>query len=430
MPSTQMQQVQVQPMPPTTVKPAKRQARRRNLFAAIVALLVAAALLIGGFIWLRPAPDPFAADAVTAKPFSPLTYSIQAFLWWDTGYTGLHLDWVNLLALNAVKQTFAWSNLEPEAGAWNFTEADRIMNEVERRDIQLIIRLGQVPQWATSVNLDDPEIIDAPPDDLTTWANYCRTLAERYTGRVKAYQIWNEPNLTREWGGAPPNAASYVQLLRLCSAAIRDADPDAILISSGLSPTGTQDERAHRDDIYLDAMYRAGFQQYIDVVGVHAPGWAHPPSYGPDDAERDGNPRWATFRRVEDLRKIMLQHDDAARQMAILEFGWTIDPLHPEYAWHAVTEQQQAQYIVDAYAYAAEHWRPWVGLMSLVYLPKQSWTQDNEQYWWALTTPEHRLREAFFAVASMPKYCDGYIIPARPPEHPEFDGDVPIRTCD
>ena len=409
-----------------TAKPPKRRARRR---VAAISGLILVALLVAGFIRFWPAPDPFEADAVTEPPLGSLSYGIQAFLWWDTGYAGLHLDWVYMLALNAVKQTFAWENLEPESGVWDFSQADRILNEVERRGIDLVIRLGQVPTWATSVDLDRPDVVDAPPDDLSDWATYCGTLAERYKGRVKAYQIWNEPNLTREWGGAPPNAADYVELLRLCSEAIHAADPDAILISAGLAPTGTYDDNAHRDDIYLDAMYREGFQQYIDVVGAHAPGWGHPPEYGPDDAERDGNPRWATFRRIEDLRKIMLQHDDAARQMAILEFGWTIDPVNPDYRWHAVTEEQQAQYIVDAYAYAAEHWRPWVGLMTLVYLPKQIWTENDEQYWWAITTPEGGLRRAFFSVASMPKYCDGFVIPGRPPGHPEFDGDVPVPAC-
>lgn len=425
--------------------------RLNPVYSRIVALLTVIALLVGcGFfvfrimeaghasflpgnvnLWLAELrDDPFAADAIHDPAFPSLTYGVQVFVWWDEGIAGKHLDWVRMIGFNTIKQTFAWRNMEPEAGQWDFSQSDRIVDEVESRDFNLVARLGQVPAWAISSmdDTDDSELTDAPPDDLALWGNYCRTVAERYRGRIMAYQIWNEPNLRREWGEQPPDAAAYVELLRICSEAIRAVDPNAILISAGLAPTGNYDHIAHRDDIYLDAMYRAGFQRYIDVVGVHAPGFA-PPFYGPDDAEAEGRARWATFRRVEDLRKIMIQHGDAARQMAILEFGWTTDPYNPDYSWYSVTEEQQAEYIVQAYEYAVEHWRPWVGLMSLIYMPKSAWTPEDEQYWWAITTPDQGHRPAFYALASMRKVCGDFILPYRPPDHPEFAGDEPPRTC-
>jgi hypothetical protein len=172
---------------------------------------------------------------------------------------------------------------------------------------------------------------------------------------------------------------------------------------------------AHRDDIYLNDMYGADFQQYVDVVGLHAPGFSDP-EYGPDDAERDGRGRWATFRRVEDLRKIMIQNGDAARQVAILEVGWTTDPVNTAYSWFAVDEKTQGENLVRAYEYAAEHWRPWVGLMSTIYIAKPTWTPENEEYWWAITRPEtHVTRPAFSDLARMPKYCGDITIPERSP---------------
>ncbi|NIN65171.1 MAG: hypothetical protein GTO63_10820, partial [Anaerolineae bacterium] len=43
------------------------------------------------------------------------------------------------------------------------------------------------------------------------------------------------------------------------------------------------------------------------------------------------------FRHVEDLRQIMVGNGDGDKQIALLEFGWTSDPVHPEYAWFRVT---------------------------------------------------------------------------------------------
>jgi len=82
------------------------------------------------------------------------------------------------------------------------------------------------------------------------------------------------------------------RIVEATSEAIREADPDAILISAGLAPTGQHNELAHRDDMYLQAMYNVGFEQYIDVVGVHAPGFSIP-AYGPDDAEKDHRTEFA-----------------------------------------------------------------------------------------------------------------------------------------
>jgi hypothetical protein len=401
--------------------------------AGLVSGLLAVTLFFA-YMLSRPPADSLQAAAVTDPPFTPLTYGIQAFLWWDDGSAGLHLDWVRLMNFSHVKQIIAWEDVEPVPGQWDFSRADEIMDEVERRGLKLVARLGIAPAWAhPSVPGDRrQDYIDAPPDPdyMAAWGGYCGALAGRYAGRIAAYQIWNEPNLDREWGGRPPDAAAYVDLLRVCSQAIRAADPAAILISAGLSPTGNCCDIARPDDQYLQEMYDAGFQQYVDVVGMHAPGYARP-DLGPDEAEARGSQRFFSFRRVEDLRRVMVRNGDAARQAAVLEFGWHTDTegANPAYSWFGVSPQQQAQYLVEAYAWAAAHWRPWVGLMSAIYIADPSWTPADEEYWWAITTPEGIVRPAFIDLANMAKYCGDRVIPARAPDSPEALGLVSVDPC-
>ncbi len=85
----------------------------------------------------------------------------------------------------------------------------------------------------------------------------------------------------------------------------------------------------------------------------------------------------------------MEENGDSGRQVAILEFGWTSDP-RPEspYHWHAVDEFTKADYLVRAYRYAREHWRPWIGLMSLIYMGDPDWTPADEQWWWSINNPD------------------------------------------
>lgn len=390
------------------------------------ALVIPAAALI--FSVPRSSTDPYMGFAVTDPPFTSLTYGIQAFLWWDEGFAGLHMDWIRRMVFSHVKQTFAWEDIEPVRGEWHFERGDALLNQLEEKGLEIVVRLSDAPDWSyPSLNTAGEEaFLDAPPDDLADWANFCGTVAARYRGRITAYQVWNEPNLSREWGGRPPDAAGYVALLRACAEAIRAADPDAIIISAGLAPTGTYDHTAIPDDVYFQQMYDAGFAAYSDVVGVHAPGYSAPevpPSQGA------GGHRFFTFRRVEDMRRIMVRNGDAARQMAILETGWTTDQHNPEYAWFAVDEATQARHLVAAYQWAADHWRPWVGLMSAIYIADTSWTDEDEERWWAITTPDNRTRQAYIDLANMAKYCGDEFRPARAPDSPEALGLVPVTPC-
>lgn len=406
--------------------PLWKQKRVRVSAAALTLLLF---LGLGGYRYWQATRDPFRGDAVVNPSFPPLTYSVQTFLWWDPTATGLNLDLVRLASFSHIKQTFAWEDIEPAEGQWHFSNGDRLLGELERRGLSVIVRLTDSPPWAyPSVSDQRANFVDAPPDDLAKFGVFCGTVAERYRGRIDAYQIWNEPNLAREWGGRTPDPVAYVELLRVCSEAIRAVDPDAILISAGLAPTGNFDAGAVPDDYFLRAMYDVDFQQYIDVVGVHAPGYSVP-ELGPDEAVEQGSHRFFTFRRVEDMRMIMVEYGDAARQMAILEMGWTRDDVHEQYSWYAVDEQEQADYLVRAYTYAAENWRPWMGVMSSIYFADPSWTEENEEYFWSIVSPEGYITPAYIALANMAKYCGEAVLPERDPNSPEALGQVQSPLC-
>jgi len=391
---------------------------------ALVYLLVTAVGYLG-WRYMQPHWDPFKASAVADAPFPSLTYGVHTFLWWDGGKAGLHLDLARLMSFSHVKQIFAWRDIQPQPGIWDWEQADRILGEIERRDLRLVVRLGQTPDWARTPAASIAR--DAPPVDMTQWRAFCAAVAARYQGRVSAYQIWNEPNLSREWGKQPPDPAGYVELLAACSGGIRETDPGAVLISAGLAPTGTNNDQALPDDVYFDQMYRHGFQRYIDVVGVHAPGYA-PPEIGPDDEQ--AQQRWFTFRRVEDLRKIMLNYGDEARQMAILEFGYTTDRVNPDYQWFGVSKSEQAEYLERAYEYVIANWRPWIGLMVLIYLPDPGWQPADEEYWWSILEPDdHRPRPAYITIANMRKVCGDFIIPERASDGPVALGRIKAPIC-
>lgn len=378
-----------------------------------------------------PTPEP-AAPAQTEYNYpvptintAPVTmqspdYGMQVFLFWQEEVADRDLRLVKEADFNWVKQEFAWRELEGAGkGAFDWARTDRIMDQIDSYGLKVIVRLGVQPGWATP-NLPMPEV--GPPDNMQDWADYVAAVATRYKGRVDAYQIWNEPNLAREWGERPPSPAEYTEMLRVSYQAIKNVDPYPIIISAGMAPTTRNDNVAKPDVYYIQEMYDAGAAAYFDALGAHGPGYKAAPETDP--AEIANTPGLALpgdfennvpeelrrvygFRHVEDIRAIMERNGDSAKKIVLLEFGWTIDPRPSSpYYWHAVTQEEQAQYFERAYAYAKANWQPWIGVMSLIYVANPQWTQNDEQTYWSIVYPSYpalNVAPAYHGLKKMPK---------------------------
>ena len=351
--------------------------------------------------------------------FDSPAYGIHTSFWWKPDVAWRDLDKVKELHFQWVKQPIAWRNIENNqvAGAYDWYRLDHvIIPAIEERGLRLMVRLDSPPTWALG---DQPERgLSTPPKDPADFGRFCFVLADRYKGRIHAYQVWNEPNLSREWGDQMPDPIGYTALLKACYEGVKSADPDAIVVSAGLAPTCNDDAQATNDMAFLEGMYKAGAAAYFDVLGVNAPGFNQPPEAGAKGKRTDQNciEHSYRFRHVEEMRQIMLDHGDGAKQVAILEMGWITNDSantpysfqqlesHANYEWFAVSAETQATYLVDAYRYAREHWQPWIGLMTTIYIADYTWTPEkDEQWWWSIMLPDGTLRPAFHALAEMDK---------------------------
>jgi hypothetical protein len=338
-------------------------------------------------------------------------YGAQAFLWWRGEIADRDLTLMKNAGFQWVKQWFAWKDIEGAGkGQYDWSIPDRIVDQAEQHGLKLMVRVDREPGWA-----------GPPPGNLQNYLDFLSALATRYRGRIQAYQVWNEPNLAREWGDRPPNPAEYAAMLRGAYQAIKAADPNAIVVTAGMAPTTETSDRAMFDVEFYQKLYEAmgpgGSDGFFDMLGVHGAGFKSPPEIDPGQVANDpayynvGDPycpgercRVYAFRHVEDIRRVMEQYGDADKRVVVLEFGWTSDP-RPDspYAWHGgpagINEAVKADYLRRAYEYAQANWQPWIGLMSLIYMPDHAWTGDDEQYWWSIMEPssidELRLGNAF-----------------------------------
>ncbi len=88
-----------------------------------------------------------------------------------------------------------------------------------------------------------------------------------------AIEVWNEPNLDREWQRGMIDGGLYTQLLALSYNAIKANNPNTMVIAAAMAPTGAEGafglDRVWNDDRFLWAMAAAGAANYMDCLGVH-----------------------------------------------------------------------------------------------------------------------------------------------------------------
>jgi hypothetical protein len=315
------------------------------------------------------------------------------------------VDLVKGASFQWVKLTVPWRSIEASCkGCIDWDELDRVMAILSAAGVKVLARVDHPPAWARAVPAEN-----GPPDDPFDYADIVGEMSRRYAngspkGTIHAIQVWNEPNLSREWGGTGVEpiisrraAVEYMSLLRQSYQEIKQRDPTKIVVSAGLSPTGTNDGTAIDDLVYLEWLYDNDLDEYSDAIGVHGPGYGSPPGTELNSDPRFPHPSFY-FRRVEQLHDLMVRKGDGNKQVWVLEFGWTTDTVHPDRTFYAVTPEQQADYIVKAYQYAKTFWTPWIGPMFVWNMPDPTWTQENEQWWWSITNPDGTPRPAYTAI--------------------------------
>ncbi|HEV2124050.1 MAG TPA: hypothetical protein VGW38_14895, partial [Chloroflexota bacterium] len=303
-------------MPPTLnenthfsiATPAGRSHARRGFLKV---LGTAAGALASPLTGIRPSfaqsEETAVVDAVAPEaPAVPtFAYGMQAHLYYQDvpGTLGLVQD----AGFGWVKQQVRWSAVEIEPGRYDWAPLDQLAEHAAARGVKVLFSVVTSPSWSRWDGTTD-----GPPDDLALFGGFLTELTTRYAGRVHAYEVWNEQNFSREWGGGRLNAGEYVELLKVAYPAIKAADPAAVVMSGALTPTGFNDPAVAIDDVlYLQQMYAyedGVFHTVCDAIGAHAGGFNNPPDDWVDAQTVEtstfkGHPSFY-FRRLEQLREI------------------------------------------------------------------------------------------------------------------------------
>jgi len=144
---------------------------------------------------------------------------------------------------------YNWSNLEPTPGQYRLTGVREELALAKRYGFAVLFVLWGTPRHAGGL------VGGGAQPEPRAFERYCWTLRRALAGLVDAWEVGNEPNLTKYFLGS---AREYVRTLAVAYPVLRDSGP---VVAAG--PSGAAGPE------HWDQLIAAGLEDWCDRVNLH-----------------------------------------------------------------------------------------------------------------------------------------------------------------
>ncbi len=162
-----------------------------------------------------------------------------------------------------IREDYHWHRIEPADDQWDFSRVQGQVDMAVEGGVRIIPMLGYEVEWA----MTDPEDFSTINSD--EYGEFAGRVAQEYCQYIKEYEIWNEENIPRFWGGEP-DAAKYGDMLKAAHTAIKTACPDARVLLGGMSSYDAERDLTDRFG-FLERLGQAhpDICDYFEIVAFH-----------------------------------------------------------------------------------------------------------------------------------------------------------------
>jgi beta-xylosidase len=240
--------------------------------------------LAGGLAWPLlagcHARDSLAGDAapglIGTPPKALALQGGKPIVWAD--WLGVNVQWqwttpelmqiqgarLKALGLRWLRLGVHWMLAEPESGQWELSALDRTLAYTQAQGMPSLVYVVGSPRFASAAPAGAGYSDKFPPKDPAQLAQRMTQLAQRYPA-VRAWQVWNEPNLAGFW---QPNIdpAAYARLLEASSQSLRSLQPPRQVAAAGLAYFS---EAPGQRALMIETLARAGAYAHGEIACYH-----------------------------------------------------------------------------------------------------------------------------------------------------------------
>lgn len=273
-------------------------------------------------------PDIQVADVAVINPLpSTIGFADGAdFLTLSAADMNRNMDMMVATGAHTLRILIPWAMVEPAQGQRNWSISDTVVNFAVAHNMSILGVISTTPPWAQAPGGSG---LSGKPASPAVFGDFAKAAAQHYSGRISAYEIWNEPNGTLSYTQSP-DPAGYTNLLKAAYPKIKSVSSTITVIGGAL---GSVIESGITGDpvAFVTQMYSAGAKNYFDALSIHPYQYTTPFSRG---VRVDNSP----LQQLMKIRQLMLANNDGGKKIWATEYG------QPTAASNDIT---QNRYIVD-----------------------------------------------------------------------------------
>lgn len=192
--------------------------------------------------------------------------------------------------VNWLRMDFSWAVIQPESPhIYHWGMYDKVVKAATENNMKILATLDYTPKWAADkrcLALVKSDPIKCSPRDPNEFAHFAAVTVFRYRGQsVRAWEIWNEQNLTGYWKTPQPDNAltvdplAYARVANAAALEIRHHDHSAVVVTGGLAPMFEPRRTIGMNQAdYLEQLLPRLDAHLFDAIGVHPYSWPTMPA--------------------------------------------------------------------------------------------------------------------------------------------------------
>ncbi len=169
------------------------------------------------------------------------------------------LQLIKAAGIQLIRIDINWYEVEPKKGLYDWSRIDAVVAQAKKLGLEILGLLAYTPSWANG-----GKGINYPPDNVEDWKRFVKAAVTRYRGKIKYWNLWNEPNVEEFWA---LDAAAYVEkILNPGAEVLKFTWPEAEIVGpevtylKGIPSTW---------NMWLREILQKGGKYWYDIISIH-----------------------------------------------------------------------------------------------------------------------------------------------------------------